>query len=84
MLFFHLVSEMISRKLKGLFSFEYIFSIVDPNHKDLDVIKNLVEEGKLKACNNQIYTFKFEDTIKAFQVLATPFSQRGKIIVNLK
>ena len=58
----------------------YKYTWMQPNAKQLNDIKTMVEEGTIKPIVDLIYSF--EDGIKAFEYLATGRAQ-GKVIITL-
>ena len=54
---------------------------MEPNGQQLDDLKNLVEDGKIKAVIDKVFTFS--DSIKAL-LYQKSGRAKGKIIINLK
>jgi NADPH:quinone reductase-like Zn-dependent oxidoreductase len=69
------LSKLIEEK-----SAVYKYTWMQPNAKQLNDIKRMVEEGTIKPIVDLIYSF--EDGIKAFEYLATG-SAKGKVIITL-
>jgi NADPH:quinone reductase-like Zn-dependent oxidoreductase len=69
------LSKLIEEK-----SAVYKFTWMQPNAKQLNDIKTMVEEGTIKPIVDFIYSF--EDVIKAFEYLATGRA-KGKVIIAL-
>jgi NADPH:quinone reductase-like Zn-dependent oxidoreductase len=69
------LSKLIEEK-----SAVYKYTWMQPNAKQLNDIKRMVEEGTIKPIVDLIYSF--EDGINAFEYLATG-SAKGKVIITL-
>jgi NADPH:quinone reductase-like Zn-dependent oxidoreductase len=59
-----LISQIIWRKLAAMVTSSPLYDIflTDSNSADLDIIKEMVEEGKLKAAMDPAEPFEFNDT----------------------
>ena len=71
----------MSRKVKGLFGFSYYRFLCESNHTDLDIIKDMIENGKIKPCSNHI--FPLDQASEAFE-LSHSGKAVGKIVVQLR
>ncbi len=67
-------------KLKKEKSADYKFTWMNPNGKQLEEIKTMVEEGTIKPIVDLIYDF--ENAIDAFEYLATG-KAKGKVIISM-
>jgi alcohol dehydrogenase len=75
-----IVSSKISL-LEKKYNVEYHFLLMKPSGSQLEYIKQLIEQGKIKPIIDKIYDFN--DTQKAIEYLETGRA-KGKVVIKLK